>query len=172
MLHLLHVILLMAFPVAVIVAGLSDVVSFKIPNSISISLGGAFFLAAVVAGIPLSAVGFQVAIGMIALLLGIGMFAAGWIGGGDAKLFAAAALWLGWPALSTFLLVTALAGGGLAVLLINLRRDTVRPFVLGGGQWVERLAQPGGAAPYGVAIAIGALAAFPESSLATALAAI
>ena len=50
------------------------------------------------------------------------MFALGWIGGGDAKLFAACMLWLGWPASAPFVIWTALAGGGLAVALLWGRR--------------------------------------------------
>ena len=90
-------------------------------------------------------------------------FARGWIGGGDAKLFAAVALWLGWSALLPFLAVTALAGGGLALSLLVMRSGWFRPVTIGFRGWIGRLATPGENVPYGVAIAIGALAAFPTS---------
>ena len=64
-----------------------------------------------------------------------------------------------------FALVTALGGGVLAVALLNLRSNWVRAFVPVGPPWVERLRQQGGDVPYGVAIAVGALAAFPGSGL-------
>jgi prepilin peptidase CpaA len=97
----------------------------------------------------------------------MGMFAVGWIGGGDAKLFAAAGLWMGLTALLPFLMVTALAGGGLAVSLLALRSVWLRPLMVRGPRWVSRLATPGENVPYGIAIAAGALAAFPESLLTT-----
>jgi len=96
------------------------------------------------------------------------MFALGWIGGGDAKLFAAAALWIGWPAALTYLAVTGLAGGGLALLLLSLRSPLARPLVLAGPAWFARLGEPDENVPYGVAIAVGALAAFPASVLVQA----
>jgi prepilin peptidase CpaA len=93
------------------------------------------------------------------------MFAAGWIGGGDAKLFAGAGLWLGWQGAPMFLLATGLCGGALAVMLLNVRRAWLKPYLSGAPAWFARLAEPGAAVPYGVAIAIGALAAFPHSAL-------
>ena len=162
--HALQILLLLAFPGLMILGALSDATSFTIPNRISAAVIGAFFLAALCMGMPLSAIGWHVAVGASALVLGMAMFALGWIGGGDAKLFAGAALWLGWPASLNFVLITGLAGGALALLLLNLRRDSVRPFLAGYG-WTARQAEPGAAAPYGVAIAVGALFAFPDSPM-------
>jgi prepilin peptidase CpaA len=95
----------------------------------------------------------------------MGLFAAGWIGGGDAKLFAAVAPWLGWPAIASFLMVTALAGGALALLLLNVRAAWLKPYLAGAPAWLARLATSDEAVPYGVAIAVGALVAFPHSPL-------
>lgn len=169
MLHLLQTLSLIAFPALLIVAALKDATSFTIPNWISLAAVAAFFPAALAAGVSLESVGLSLAVGAAALVAGMGMFAAGWIGGGDAKLFAAAGLWLGWPAVSPFLLVTALAGGAMAVILLNLRGDWLRARLPAGPAWVERLRQPGENVPYGVAIAIGALFAFPQSTLIQAV---
>ena len=57
-----------------------------------------------------------------------------------------------------FLMVTALAGGALALLLLNLRSDWVKPYLAGAPPWFARLTTSGAAVPYGVAIAVGALA--------------
>ncbi len=95
----------------------------------------------------------------------MGLFALGWVGGGDAKLMAAACLWLGWPATQSFMLDTALAGGAFAFVLLLARGQVIRAFVPAQSGWVGRLVTPGEPAPYGVAIAIGALAAFPASEL-------
>src|SRR6185295_3013176 len=85
-----------------------------------------------------------------------------WIGGGDAKLMAAASMWLGLIGLGPFVFYTALAGGALALMLLAIRSAWVRPLAAGGPPWIDRLATPGGATPYGVAIAAGALLAFPQ----------
>ena len=172
MIHALHSAVLLAFPVLVILGAASDLKSYRIPNWISLGLVASFPLAAaagLAAGAPLTAVGIDLAVGVGALALAAAMFALGWIGGGDAKLFAATALWIGWPAAPTYAAFTGLAGGALAVLLLSLRSAPVRPLVLAGPAWVARLAEPGESVPYGVAIAIGGLAAFPLSAFASAV---
>ncbi len=161
--------LLLIFPALVVVAALKDVTSYTIPNWISLALIVAFVPAALVSGAPLPAIGLCAAAGVIALLAGMGMFAAGWIGGGDAKLFAAATLWLGWPAALPFLLVTGMAGGGLTLAILGLRSGWFEPVLAGSPAWVRKLGAEGGDIPYGVAIAIGALAAFPQGALALAV---
>lgn len=166
MLPLAATALSLAFPALVLVAAARDATSFTIPNWISLALAVLFPAAAFAAGMPLPAIGLHVAIGAAALIAGMVMFALRWLGGGDAKLIAAAMLWLGWPALMTFLLAAALTGGALAVLLLTMRRSTLRVFVLRGPPWMVRLAEPGEGVPYGVAIAAGVLAALPASPFA------
>lgn len=156
---------LLIFPVLVIWAALTDMTSFTIPNRISLALAAAFLLAAPTVGAPLSLIGLNLAVGLAGLILGMALFALGWIGGGDAKLLAAASLWLGWPAIPTFLLDTTLAGGALALTLLALRAPLVRAHSPALGGWLERLTTPGAPAPYGVAIACGALMAFPLCAL-------
>ena len=94
MLHLLQAVLAAAFPALVAVAALRDATSYTIPNWISVALIGAFALAAPAVGLSPAAVGLHAAVGAAGLVAGVVMFALGWIGGGDAKLFADAALWL------------------------------------------------------------------------------
>ena len=156
-------------PILAILAALSDLTSFTIPNWVSLALAGAFALLAATAGLPLPVVGVHLAAGVAALLAGMAMFALGWIGGGDAKLLAALCLWFGWPGGRDFLLDTALTGGAFAFLLIVARGQMVRPFVPLQTGWVGRLITPGEPAPYGVAIALGALIAFPSSEWLTYL---
>jgi prepilin peptidase CpaA len=156
------------FPALLIIAALTDATSFTIPNRVSVLLLACFFPAALALGRPWAEIGVDLAVFGVALVAAMVMFAAGWIGGGDAKLFAVASLWLGWIAMPTFLMVTALVGGGLALMLLNMRAAWVRPYFAAAPAWLARLAEPDGAVPYGVAIAIGGLAAFPLSSLARA----
>jgi prepilin peptidase CpaA len=165
MIHALQVLLVLVFPALVITAALRDVTSYTIPNWISLALIGAFPIAALAQGLPLATLGLCFAIGAGGLIAGMVMFALRWIGGGDAKLFAAAALWLGWPAIVTYAAVTGIAGGALAVALLALRSPLIRPYILNGPAWFVRLAEPGENVPYGVAICVGALVAFPTSTL-------
>ena len=165
MIHLFQTLLLLVFPVLVIAAGLRDVVSYTIPNWMPGVLIAAFAVAAVALGLPWRLVAMDVAVGFVALIAGMAMFARNGIGGGAAKLFAAAALWLGMAGAPMFLLVTGVAGGGLAVLLLVLRSAAARPLVGAGPAWFTRLTTEGEGVPYGAAIAAGALAAFPLSAL-------
>jgi prepilin peptidase CpaA len=150
-------------PILAVTAALKDLTSYTIPNWICLALAGGFALLAVTAGLPLQAIGIHAAVGLVALLAGMVMFGLGWIGGGDAKLLAACSLWFGWPGGREFLLDTALAGGVFAIALLMVRGQTVRPFLPLMSGWAGRLTTPGEPAPYGVAIALGALIAFPSS---------
>ena len=156
------------FPALVIWAALRDATTMTIPNRLTLLTAAAFAPAALAAGLPLPAWGLALAAGAAALLIGMVMFALGWIGGGDAKLFAACGLWLGLSAAAPFLLWTALTGGVLAGgLILGRRAAEVLPGV--GPAWMQRLLTRGEGVPYGVAIAAGALAAFPQSPVGAAL---
>ena len=162
-----HLLLISIFPAVVVIAAVRDATSYTIPNWLSAALALAFFPAALGVGLAPATIGLCAASGAAALAAGVAMFAAGWIGGGDAKLFAACALWLGLGAIGAFLAWTALFGGGLAVALLLARRSPVAAFR--GPPWVGRLLEPAGEVPYGVAIAAGAMAAFPSSAIFQAL---
>ena len=170
MLHGLQTAFLIVFPALAIVAALSDATSMTIPNWISAALALAFLPAALLAGASWSVIGLSFGLGAGALVIAAGMFALHWIGGGDAKLFAAGALWLGPAGAAPFLLWTAIAGGVLAVCLLGARRmSALTGLPVRQPAWTERLLAPAGDIPYGIAIAAGALAAFPHSGLMLAV---
>lgn len=169
MLHVLQTATLVAFATLMVVGGVIDALSYRIPNWISLALLAAFGLAALTADAPFSLVAANVGAGAAAFAVGVLFFALRWIGGGDAKLFAAAALWLGWPAAAPYVLGLCLAGGALAFVLLLMRSAWVQPFAMTGPAWLARLAQTGAGVPYGVAVAAGALMALPASPLAKAL---
>ena len=156
-----------AFAGLVLTGAFRDLVSYRIPNWIPFAILGLFPVAGLAAGLPLPTLGLHAAIGAAVLVAALAM---NWVGGGDAKMFAAVAFWMGWPAVMDFLLWTAISGGVLAVGLLSLRSPALRPVILGGPPWLAKLSEPGGASPYGVAIAVGALMALPESPLLTTLA--
>ena len=158
----------MLFPLGVVAAGLKDATSYIIPNRLNAAIALAFVPAAFCAGLSGPVFGACVLAGFVALVLGVGLFCFRIVGGGDAKLLAASVLWLGPAASAPFLAWTAVAGGALAVGLIAARRTPALASVCGPA-WVQRLLDPKGEAPYGVAIAIGALMAFPTSPIAHGL---
>ncbi|MBX3482957.1 prepilin peptidase [Phenylobacterium sp.] len=159
----------LALPALVIAAAVRDALSFTIPNWIPLALVAVFPAAALAAGLPLPVFGLHVGVGVATLVLGMAMFALRWVGGGDAKLLAAVALWVGWPGVVTLILGAALAGGVLAGVLLAARSAPLRPVMLMGPRWMLKLAEPGEGVPYGVAIAAGALWAIPASPFAAAL---
>jgi prepilin peptidase CpaA len=165
--EMLVLIVLATLPALVIVGGLHDLTTMTIPNWIPGLLILAFFPAALLVGLAPLAVAAHVGIAIAALCVGAGMFALNWIGGGDAKLIAAACLWLGVSGSGMFLLWTGLFGGLFCVALL-FARFYARPYVHAMPGWVAQLMEPRGDIPYGVAIAAGALAAFPSSAIVTA----
>ena len=162
-------LLLTIFPAGVIVAALKDATSFTIPNWVSGAIALAFFPVALALHLPIVALGVCVIAAAIALVCGMGMFAAGWCGGGDAKLLAACALWLGWTGAPVFLLATGVSGGLLAAGLILARKGVIGAYASASSGWFGRLMRPDADLPYGLAIAVGALAAFPSSALVMSL---
>ncbi|MGZ9098290.1 MAG: A24 family peptidase [Brevundimonas sp.] len=160
-------LILGVMPALVIVGGLKDLTTMKIPNWISGALVLSFFPVALVVGLSPLTVAAHVGVAALALVAGAGMFALRWIGGGDAKLMAAACLWLGVAGSGMFLLYTGLMGG-LFCLVLMFARFWSRPYLFGAPQWVVQLMEPRGDIPYGVAIAAGALLAYPASPLLAA----
>ncbi|MEL7050093.1 MAG: prepilin peptidase, partial [Pseudomonadota bacterium] len=137
-----------------------------IPNKISIALIAAFALLAPLAGLPIKDIGLHLAAGALILTVGIAFFAFGWLGGGDAKLLAAGALWVGFDQLLPFIFHVTLFGGALIAVIIVYRRFVADNIVAMAGQdWATRLHQPGGGVPYGIAIASSALLIFPKTAL-------
>ena len=97
------------------------------------------------------------AVAGIVLICTFGLFIAGLIGGGDAKLAAVTALWLGADHTLAYLLLLALVGGVFAIV-VSLWRMRPLPEQLARRAWITRLHARGETAklPYGVAITLAA----------------
>jgi prepilin peptidase CpaA len=145
---------------ALVAAVISDVMTLRIPNSISLVLVAAFFAAAVLAPAPVDWIS-HLAAGAIVLLIGIGFFAWGKIGGGDVKLLAAVALWNGLPLLPALVLTIGIAGGAVAVACVMLRRSGIGPFLASRGFEAASLL-PDRGIPYAAAIALGCAIQIPQ----------
>lgn len=158
----LTLLALSVLPAIAIAAGLRDLTTMTIPNWMSAVLILAFFPAAYLVGLSPMTVAIHVGVATFALFVGMGLFAMRIIGGGDAKLMATACLWLGLSGSGVFALWTGVVGGMFCLGLI-FARTQMRPYVSGEPAWVGRLLEPKGDLPYGVAIAVGILMAFPSS---------
>jgi prepilin peptidase CpaA len=152
------------FPLLMVFAALSDVATMTISNRISIALAIGFVPVALLVGAPLDAIGMHIVCGLGVFVLTFAMFSFGLIGGGDAKLASATALWLGWDVLMNYGLVTAIFGGFLSVGLLAARKLPL-PRSLLERKWIARLHNPETGIPYGVALAAGGLVVYPESSV-------
>jgi len=152
------------FPAIMLFAAFSDLFTMKISNVVSLLLLATFPVMAYLTNMPLQTFGWSLACGFTVLLITFGMFAMGWIGGGDAKLAAATALWLGWALLMPYLLVASVFGGLLTLGLLIFRRIPLPPFAA-AREWIQRLHEPRGGIPYGIALAASALFFYPSSSI-------
>lgn len=108
------------FPIFM-VAALSDLLTMKISNAISLLLFAAFLAMAYFTGMSLETLGWSLGCGFFVLVVTFGMFSMGWIGGGDAKLVSASAVWLGWGLLMPYLLIASIFGALLTMALLLFR---------------------------------------------------
>lgn len=142
-------------------ASWSDMTSMTIPNWVSLVLMAGFFIAVPFAWQSWAVFGTHVLIGFMCFAAGVGMFALGWMGGGDAKLFAATSLWWIWSDVWLYLVYTAIAGGVLAIILLVGRK--YMPVKILTTDWMHRLFKDEKKMPYGLALAFGALMTLPKS---------
>ena len=145
-------LLLLVLATLLVVAAVVDARTFTISNKLNLVvalLAPVYWMA-----VPLSLwheVPLQIAAAVIVFLLLAGLFYAGMMGGGDVKLAAALALWFPPGLTIKFLVLMSLAGGVLTLGLLawhRAKRREGRPEI-----------------PYGVAIAVGALAILAQPYL-------
>jgi prepilin peptidase CpaA len=153
---------LLLFPALMAFAASSDLFTMTISNRVALILVGGFFALALYSGMDLYAVLWHVAAAFMVLAVTFAFFARGWIGGGDAKLAAATALWLGFDHLMAYLLYASIFGGILTLAMIRFRLMSL-PASLAEQDWVKRLHKLDGGVPYGIALAAAALLIYPDT---------
>ncbi len=159
---MLQTTVLTIFPALLIVAAVSDLLTFRIPNWVSLALVGLFVVVVPFSGLSWLIVASHLALGVTLLFIGMAMFAMNLLGGGDAKLLAAIGLWVGWITLPVYLIWAAIIGGLLALSLLMFRRLPLAT-PLREMPWVSRLHDTQAGIPYGIALAAGALLALPQT---------
>lgn len=158
-----QLLVLAVFPALLLLAAGWDLASFTIPNAIPAALAVTFLLFAFAAGMPAAEFGWHALAGGVGLIAGFVLFAFGFIGGGDAKLFASVALVLGVHDALSYVVMAALFGGGLTLALISVRRIPLPQFL--AAPWILRLHDQRAGIPYGVALAAGAFVLLPHTEI-------
>jgi prepilin peptidase CpaA len=156
--------LLLVFPALMAYAAASDLLTMTIPNRLSLGLAAGFGVFAILSGLPAETALMHLGAGALVLVVCFGLFAFGWIGGGDAKLAAATALWLGFGTLTQYLLIASLAGGALTFGILIFRKFPLPPFAI-RLDWLSRLHEPDTGVPYGIALAGAALMVYPQTAI-------
>ena len=159
---ILDVVRLLFFPALMAFAAASDLFTMTISNRVSLALAAGFLVLALASGMGVSDLLMHLAAGVTVLAAAFVCFAFGWVGGGDAKVAAAAALWFGFVHLVNYLVYASLFGGALTLLLLQFRQWPL-PYALAGQSWLMKLHAKESGIPYGVALAVGALVVYPET---------
>jgi prepilin peptidase CpaA len=164
--HMLHTLSVSLLPALMIVAAMTDATTYKIPNWLTALTAVLFFPMAFLTSMPLNEFGLHVLAGVVLFLAGYILFALRLFGGGDAKLMAAAGLWFGAGQSLNFLIFTAVAGGVLAIAigLWSVFSMFWQYSPLSGKSALDksiRKIQP--KLPYGFALCVGAIIAFPNT---------
>lgn len=152
-------------PLCLAMAAFSDILTMKIPNRVSVVLALSFFAVAPFSGMDLATFGWSIAASGAVFTGCFALFAFNVMGGGDAKILSAAALWYGFNAdLVGFLALTGLFGGGLALIILFVRANQnillVSPIPIPMHFFKDRAG-----IPYGVAIGAAAFVTYPGSQI-------
>lgn len=150
------------FAFAMVYAGVMDLTTMRIRNGLVIALLAIYVALAPLAGFTVEEIAWSAAVAAALLVVCFVFFTLGWMGGGDAKLLAVTALWLGFDHAPAFLVYTALLGGALTLAILQIRLVGL-PAFLGNMPWITRLQADRAGIPYGVAITLAALIVFPQT---------
>ena len=153
---------LLVFPALMAFAASSDLFTMTISNRVTLALVGGFVAMAFISGMSPSDVLAHAGAAATVLAVTFLFFARGWIGGGDAKLAAATALWLGFEQLLNYLTIASLLGGVLTLLILRFRLMPL-PALLANQEWAKRLHRMDAGVPYGIALAIAALWVYSDT---------
>ncbi|MBL4890878.1 MAG: prepilin peptidase [Rhizobiaceae bacterium] len=159
---MLDTLLILFFPFLMAFAAASDLVSMTISNKISMTLITGFMVFAVWMQMDLETIGWHWAMFGIVLAVSFSLFALNVIGGGDAKLVAAASLWFGWEHTMDYILIFAIMGGLMALVILRLRSIPLPDRIANVG-WIARLYRADSGVPYGVALGAAAIFVYPQT---------
>ncbi|MGR6467171.1 A24 family peptidase [Rhizobium sp. PAMB 3182] len=152
------------FPLCLAIAAFSDLFTMTIPNRASAILLVTFLIVAMFLGLSWQQIGLHYVAGLCVFSVCFGLFAFNVMGGGDAKLLTAAAVWFGLtPSLMEFLIYVCYVGGAVTLLIVMLRSQANA--IMGMGLSLPASILHAKKIPYGIAIGIGGFLAYPSSPL-------
>jgi prepilin peptidase CpaA len=158
---LIEAILFFALPALLATACFSDLFSMRISNRLCLSVFALFVFFAVLASMAPAVVMWHVLAGLCALVVSFGLFAAGAIGGGDAKFVAAVSVWMGFSQLVEYLAIASILGGFLTLAIVVFRKYPLPPRLV-GVEWINKLHDQKSGIPYGIALGIAAMMMLPH----------
>ncbi|PBB27249.1 peptidase [Mesorhizobium sp. WSM4312] len=162
---MLEALIFVVFPFCMLFAAISDMLSMTIANRVSVLLVVVFALVAPLTGMEWAAYGWHFAAGALVLAVTFGLFAMGGMGGGDAKLLAATAVWMGLNIQLVEYLVVSTLIGGLLTIAILLYRKSPLAVMTGSNPFLRHFAEESVGIPYGIALGLGGLLTYPDSPL-------
>ncbi|TDK35478.1 peptidase [Rhizobium deserti] len=154
----------MIVPFCLALAAVSDLLTMTIPNKLSLAMVALFLILAPFSGLAWSAIGLSVLAASAVFAVCFALFAFNIMGGGDAKLLTATALWFGFDhSLVVFLITVAYAGGGVTLLFLLMRSQAHT--VMAMGVPLPASMATAKKVPYGIAIAIGGFFTFDQAPI-------
>jgi prepilin peptidase CpaA len=154
-------------PIFLVLASATDFLEMTIPNWIPALLIAIFLLVSPFAGLTFADVVWHLAAALVVFAACFALFAINVMGGGDAKLLTAVALWYGFNAsLFQFLAYTGYLGGLLTVLIILLRANWDKLATV--GIKLPQTLMVAKKVPYAIAIGAAGLLTYPNSPLVLA----
>ncbi|MGE0282032.1 MAG: prepilin peptidase [Rhizobiaceae bacterium] len=162
---MLEAIILIVFPFCMLFAAVSDMLSMTIANRVSIILVAAFVIVAPLTGMNGQAIAWHLAAGVIVLCATFILFAFGGMGGGDAKLMSASAVWMGFGFNLIAYLVAASFLGGLLTLAVLAYRGSPLAVYTAGNRFLRNFTSDAKGVPYGIALGVAGIVVYPETPL-------
>lgn len=155
---------LVIFPLCMAMAAFSDMLTMTIPNRLSLILLASFLALAPFLGLGVLDFVWHISAGAVVFAACFALFALGVMGGGDAKVLTASAVWFGLnESLVTYLIYVSLFGGLLSLLIVAMRSQ--HNLILTYGIPVPETMLHKKKVPYGIAIGAAAFIAYPSSPL-------
>jgi prepilin peptidase CpaA len=157
--------ILVVFPFCMVFSAVSDTLSMTIANRVPLILLGTFAIVAPLTGMEWTVFGWHLIAGVMVLAVTFAMFAIGAMGGGDAKLLAATAVWMGFGTLLVQYLVASAFIGGLLTLLILSYRASPLSSMTSQNLFLRNFVHESKGIPYGIALGIAGLVVYPMTPL-------
>jgi prepilin peptidase CpaA len=152
------------FPLCMAMAACSDLLTMTIPNRLSVLLIASFLAIAPFAGLSLHEILMHLAGAGVVFAVCFALFAFGIMGGGDAKILTASALWFGFDqSLLAYITYVSVFGGLLSLAIIAMRSQ--HNLIMAYGIPMPRTMMHKKKIPYGIAIGAAAFVAYPSSPL-------